>query len=95
MFTLGERGFHFLMGALLLGSTFLDRALGSALPAWNPPLVSLLTLAVGLIWIALFAAYRGKGLEDRLRVLQDRMERAERRVDAHDAELAERKRPLI
>ncbi|MEM7202039.1 MAG: hypothetical protein AAF628_17355 [Planctomycetota bacterium] len=95
MFTLGERGFHLLMGALVLGSTLMDRILLSALPAWDPPVVSLLTLAIGLVWVALFAAYRGRNLEERMRVLEDRLERAQRRVDAHDAELAERRRGLI
>jgi uncharacterized membrane protein len=95
MTTLSERNFHVLMGALLLGSTILDRVLESATPSWNPPSVSLVTLAVGLVWVALFAGYRGRNIEQRMRVLEDRLERSERRVAAMDAELADRRRPLI
>lgn len=95
MFSLGEHGFHLLMGTLLLGSTFLDRAMRAVSPAWDPPQISLLTLALGLIWVALFAAYRGRNLEDRLRVLEDRLERAQNRLEAHDVELSERRPPSV
>ena len=95
MFHLGERGFHMLMGGLLLGSTFFDRAMQALSPAWNPPQISLLTLALGLVWVALFAGYRGRNLEDQLRVLDDRLERAQQRIEAHDVELAQRRPPTI
>ena len=68
------------MGALLFASTFLDRIVRSALPAWNPPVVSLLTLAIGLVWVALFAAYRIRLLDEQVRVLRDRAERSERKI---------------
>ncbi len=95
MTTLSERNFHLLMVVLAVASVFLDPLMESALPAWNSPKVSLLTLAIGLIWVGLFAAYRGKNLEDRVRVLEDRLERSERKVERLDAELTERRRPLI
>jgi len=95
MTTLGERPFHWLMGALFLGSTFLDPAMRTVTSAWSPPQVSLMTLVIGLIWIGLFAGYRGKNLEDRLRVLEDRSQRAERKIEALDLELTERHRPMI
>ena len=95
MTTLGERPFHWLMGALFLGSTFLDPAMRAITPAWQPPEVSLITLVIGLIWVGLFAGYRGKNLEDRMRVLEDRTERAERKIEILDAEQAERRRPVI
>lgn len=95
MTTLGERPFHFLMGALFLGSTFLDPAMRALTGAWSPPEVSLLTVVLGMIWVGLFAGYRGKNLEDRLRVLEDRAQRAERKLEMLDAEMAERNRPLL
>ena len=54
-----------------------------------------MTLVLGLIWVALFAGYRGKNLEDRMRVLEDRTQRAEHKIENLDAEQAERNRPLI
>lgn len=79
---MSERSFHLLMGALLFASTFLDRLVRSALPAWNPPVVSLLTLVLGLLWVAIFAGYRVRLIDDHVRVLQDRAERAERKIAA-------------
>jgi hypothetical protein len=95
MTTLSERSFHLLMGTLVLASTFVDPALRAALPAWRPPEVGLLTLVLGLIWVGMFAGYRGKNLEDRMRVLEDRLERLQRKLEALDAELTERRRPLL
>jgi len=77
-----ERSFHLLMGALLFASTFFDRVVRSAIPAWNPPVVSLLTLVIGLVWVGLFAAYRVRLVDDQARVLRDRAERAERKIAA-------------
>lgn len=81
MRTLGENGFHWLMGALLVGSSFLDPAMRAVLPTWRPPQVSFVTLVLGLIWVGLFAAHRMHLLHDRLRVLEDRAERTERKVE--------------
>ena len=65
MLTVGERSFHLAMTALVLASTFLDRAMQAVLPAWNPPQLGLVTFVLGLIWVALglysvesFRAYR-------------------------------------
>lgn len=77
-----ERSFHLLMGALLFASTFFDRVVRSALPAWNPPIVSLLTLVLGLLWVGVFAAYRVRLIDEQARVLRDRAERAERKIAA-------------
>ena len=89
MTTLGERPFHLVMAVLVLLSTGIDPAMRALLPAWRPPEVGLVTLALGLIWVALFAAHRGKGLDDRQRVLEDRVQRLERQLAA----LAESRRP--
>ena len=95
MTSLSERQFHMLMGALLLASTLPDRVMENALPAWDPPQVGLLTLVLGLIWVGLFAGYRGKNLEDRMRVMEDRLERAQNKIEALEVELEERRRPLL
>lgn len=77
-----ERNFHLLMGALLLASLLLDRGVRGVLPSWNPPAVGLASLVLGLVWVGLFAAYRGRLLDDELRVLRDRAERSERKIAA-------------
>lgn len=90
MTTIGEQSFHILMGALLLGSLFLDAVMRSLLPAWNPPQIGLVTFVLGLIWVGLFTAYRMRNAGDDLRVLRDRLDRVEGKLAAIDRELAER-----
>lgn len=80
MRTLGENGFHLLMGALLIGSSFLDPALRALVPTWRPPEVSFVTVVLGLIWVGRFTTSRIHDLADKLRVLEDRTERGERKI---------------
>lgn len=94
MVTLGERSFHVLMAVAFAASLGVDPLLKSLIPTWNPPTIGLLTLVLGLTWVALFSAHRVREAEAKHRVLEDRLERTERRVQAIDAELAERRRPF-
>lgn len=95
MVTLGERSFHVVMAVAFAASLGVDPLMKSLVPTWNPPAVSLVTLVLGLVWVALFAAHRLREMEAKHRVLEDRLERTERRVQAIDAELAERRRPPL
>ena len=95
MVTLGERSFHLLMAVAFTASLGVDPLMKSIVPTWSPPAVGLLTLVLGLAWVALFAGHRVRKMEAKHRVLEDRLERTERRVQAIDAELAERRRPLL
>lgn len=82
-----ESNFHLLMGAALFASTFVDRAIRAAFPGWNPPEVSLLTLVIGLLWVAVFVGYRMRGQHDDVRVLRERVDRAEQRMAAMEDHL--------
>lgn len=94
MRTLSENHFHLLMGALVVGSLFLDDAARRGLPTWTMPKIGLLTFALGLCWVALFAGYRMRNLHDRMKVLEDRLERVDRRADAlEDVERQRRRLP--
>lgn len=79
---LSERTFHLLMGGLLFLSLVFDRVMRGVLPVWNAPQVGLLSLVLGLVWVGLFAAYRTRLLDDEIRILRDRAERAERKINA-------------
>jgi hypothetical protein len=94
MISIGEQRFHVLMGALVLGSLFLDSIMRSLLPAWNPPQIGLVTFVLGLVWLGLFVAHRMRNAGEQLRVLLDRLDRAERKVDGLERELALRNPPL-
>ncbi len=58
MRSLGEHQFHLLMGVLVIGSLFLDRLMAKVVATWTPPQVGLITFALGMVWVGLFAAHR-------------------------------------
>ncbi len=82
MRTLSESRFHMVMGIAVAGSLFLDRGFTAILPTWNPPDVGLITLVLGLVWVGLFAAHRANEGRDFRTVVDDRLDRLERRLDA-------------
>jgi hypothetical protein len=86
MRTLSETRFHMVMGVAMAGSLFLDRAIVAVLPTWNPPDVGLVTLVLGLIWVGAFAAHRARQYTDAQRVVEDRLDRLQRRVEALEDE---------
>ena len=81
MRTLNEPQYHALMAVLAVGSLFLDQGMERALPTWSMPKISLVTFVLGLCWLALFCAFRIRGLHDRIRVLEDRLDRLSQRAD--------------
>ena len=81
MRTLAEPQFHMLMAFLVLLSLFVDQNATKVLPAWNMPDVGLVTFLLGLCWVALFAAHRFRNLQERIAVLEDKLERTASRTD--------------
>lgn len=89
-----DRTFHLVMGGLMLTSLFLDQW-AERMAAWDPPRVSMITLALAMVWMFRTAQLVLRERDDRRRVLQDRLERAEKKIAQLERELAERHRPLI
>ena len=89
-----DRTFHLVMGGLMLTSLFMDQWAGR-MAAWDPPKVSMITLALVVVWVFRTAQVMLKERDDRRRVLEDRLERAENKIAQLERELAERQRPLI
>lgn len=95
MISIPEHRFHWLMGALFLGSTFVDQGMARLVSSWNPPQASLITVVIGLVWVGRLVVWRGDRAGERERVLDDRIERLERKIGALEDELRERaRRPL-
>lgn len=94
MVTLGERGFHVLLGSLFVIAAAFETLAERFLSAWNPPRIGLLTVVVGLVWVARHAAWRSELGAERERVLADRIERLEHKLAALEDELEVRRRPL-
>jgi hypothetical protein len=86
--------FHLRMAALVIGSLFLEQLAQKHLPHWSSPQIGIVTFVLGLAWVALFAFQLGKVSHDRVRVLEDRIERLTHRVDAaEDSQRARRSLP--
>ncbi len=82
-----ERGFHLLMGALLVAACYFDRFMANSDLAWKPPEVGFVALTVGMVWIGRYAAWRSELTGERLKVMNDRIERLERKNNALEDEL--------
>ena len=89
-----DRAFHFVMGGLLLTSVVFDHWV-ERMAAWDPPQVSMITLAIAMVWMFRTARLALHERDQRRRVLEDRLERAENKIDQLEREQAERQHPLI
>jgi len=85
---MSDHRLHAVFGVLFILSFFVDDIARKALASWSDPTVGLLSLAVALIWLASFFLSRGKVLEEELKVMRDRLDRADRRIKALEDELA-------
>jgi len=94
MRTLQENQFHLVMGLLFVGSLFVDQAARSVLPTWRPPDVSVFTLVLAMVWLGMFTHHRSEKLAARLRVAEDRLKRAEQRLNAQEDDERRRADPF-
>ena len=67
--------FHMRMAALLIVSLFLEHLANTRLPNWSSPQIGIVTFVLGMAWIALFSMHHGVALQDRIRVLEDKLDR--------------------
>ncbi len=72
---------HLVFGLLFIGSIFLSRQAQKLLPTWNDPEIHLLSLAIAFLWLGTIFHRKVKALDDRCKVLKDRLERAEAKID--------------
>lgn len=81
-----DTSFHLRMAALVIASLFLEHLAATKLPNWSSPQIGVVTFVLGLAWVALFAFHHGRALHDRVRVLEDRIDRLTQRIDADEDE---------
>lgn len=67
--------FHMRMAALLIASLFLEHMANTRLDNWSSPQIGIVTFVMGMAWIMLFTMNHGVSLQDRIRVLEDKLER--------------------
>ena len=63
------------MAALVIASLFLEHLANTRIPNWSSPEIGVITFVLGMTWVALFAMHHGVALQDRIRVLEDKLER--------------------
>lgn len=86
-----DTSFHLRMAALVIASLFLEQLAQRNLPNWTSPQIGVVSFALGLAWVALFAFHHGRALQDKVRVLEDRIDRLTHRVDADEDALRARR----
>jgi hypothetical protein len=78
--------FHLRMAALVIASLFLEHLAATRLPSWSSPQVGIITFVLGLAWVALAAFHHARTMQDKMRVLEDKLDRLLARSDALEDE---------
>ena len=77
---------HVIFGALLFASATYGERLAESYSAWKEPRVGVFALVIGLVWVVWFFLRRIKELQDRQRILEDRLDRTQRKLEAIEDE---------
>ncbi len=89
-----DTAFHLRMAALLIASLFLEQLAAKHLSHWTSPQIGIVTFVLGLAWVALAAFHHAKVTQERIRVLEARVERLQALTDVLvDDERARRSLP--
>lgn len=83
--------FHLRMAALVIASLFLESEASRRLPNWSSPQIGVITFVLGLAWVALLAMHHAKSQHDRIRALEQRLERTDELAERLADELRQRR----
>jgi hypothetical protein len=70
-----DTALHLRMAALVVGSLCLEHLAATRLPHWSSPQIGIVTFVLGLSWVALAAFHHARATQDRIRVLEAKLER--------------------
>jgi hypothetical protein len=70
-----DTAFHLRMAALLVASMFLEHLAATHLVQWSSPRIGIITFVLGLSWAALTAFHHARTTQERIRVLEAKLER--------------------
>ena len=70
-----DTAFHLRMAALVIASLFLEHLASTHLAHWSSPHIGVVTFVLGLAWVALAAFHHATGTQDRIRVLEAKIDR--------------------
>ncbi len=77
-----DTNFHLRMAALLVAALFLEHLAATHVPHWSSPRIGIVTFVLGLAWVALAAFWHAKATQDRIRVLEAKLEQLSATTDA-------------
>ena len=86
-----DTAFHLRMAALVIASMFLEHLANTRLPNWSSPQIGVVTFVLGMAWVALLAMHHGQAMKDRIRVLEDRIDRTDQLAEMLADELRQRR----
>jgi hypothetical protein len=88
--------FHLRMAALLVAALFLENLAAARLEFWSSPKIGIVAFVLGLGWVALAAFHHAKATQDRVRVLEAKLERVTALTEAlADDQRARRSLPKL
>jgi hypothetical protein len=91
-----DTAFHLRMAALVIGSLFLEQLAHKHLPNWSSPQIGIVTFVLGLAWVTLAAFHHAKATQDRVKVLEAKLDRLQTLCDAlADDQRARRSLPKL
>jgi hypothetical protein len=77
-----DKAFHLRMAALLIVSLFFEHLASTRLPNWSSPRIGIVTFVLGIVWVGAAAFHASRAMQDRIRVLEDRLDRVTRQTEA-------------
>jgi hypothetical protein len=86
-----DTAFHLRMAALVIASLFLEHLASTRLPSWSSPRIGIVTFVLGLAWVGMSAFQHARALQDRMRVLEDRIDRVTRLAESLEDDLRARR----
>ena len=86
-----DTAFHLRMAGLLIASLFLEHLATTRLPNWSSPQIGVVTFVLGLAWVAMAAFQHARAMQDRLRVLEDKLDRVTQKATALEDDLRARR----
>lgn len=91
-----DTAFHLRMAALVIVSLFLEHLAGKHVTHWTSPQIGIITFVLGLAWVALAAFHHAKVTQERIRVLEAKLERLDALTEAlADDQRARRSLPKL
>jgi hypothetical protein len=77
-----DTAFHLRMAAAVIAALFLEQLAAKHIAHWSAPSIGIVTFALGLTWVALAAFHYAKSTQERVRVLEVKLERLQALTDA-------------